>query len=74
MYFLNFNLRKNETLKPPNPQVHASHSVNERCRLVVHVRALGYFKVLPQNLPGDTEENNYITFLCFVIHQYREHT
>jgi len=33
--------------------------------LVVYVRAVGYFKVLPQNLPGDIEENNYVTFLCF---------
>ena len=70
-FSLNFNLRETETLKPLNPRMHASHSVNERRRLVVrvHVRALRYFKILPLNLPGDTEESNYVTFHCFVIHQ-----
>jgi hypothetical protein len=66
MYFsLNFNLRETATLKPPPGCI--PHVVsNERCRMVVYVRALGYFKILPHNLPGDIEENNYVTFLCFL--------
>jgi hypothetical protein len=53
-------------MQPGNPHPGCTPHVvsNERCRLVVYVRALGYFNVLTQNLPGDIKENNYVTFLC----------
>jgi hypothetical protein len=53
-------------MQPGNPHPGCTPHVvsNERCRLVVYVRALDYFKVLAQNLPGDIKENNYVTFLC----------
>jgi hypothetical protein len=64
-FSLNFNLRETANLKPPTVGSMPHVVSNKRCRLVVYVRALGYIKVLPQNLPGEIKENNYVTFLCF---------
>jgi hypothetical protein len=54
-------------MQPGNPPPGCTPHVvsNERCRLFVYVRSLGYFKVLLKNLPGDNKENNYITVICF---------
>jgi hypothetical protein len=66
LFFFKFQFEGECNLEVPHPTGCMPHVVsNERCKLVVYVIALGYLKILPQNLPGDIKENNYVTFLCF---------